>query len=268
VSWESGLAIASISIETKTIQKMRLRILPFVFLLFVIALLDRLNIGFAALTMNRELAITSQQYGLLFGIFFFGYFLFEIPSNLLLHKIGARIWIARILLTWGAVAALTGFVRTVHQLYAVRFLLGFAEAGYFPGIMLYLTYGFPRREQAQAFALLLTANPVTNILGAPLSGLILDHVHWFGVSSWRWLSRCERIKSFHETVCLVAPPSDPIDDGLDLVGMDFFTAECLSGLQRLAQSLFQLPAIGSADSRSRPVLQDRFKFSMGDRLQP
>jgi ACS family tartrate transporter-like MFS transporter len=133
----------AMSIEARTIRKLRIRILPFVFLLFVVALLDRTNIGFAALTMNKELAITSRQFGLIFGIFFFGYFLFEIPSNLLLHKIGARIWIARILITWGAVAALTGFVHTVHQLYVVRFLLGLAEAGYFPGILLYLTYGFP-----------------------------------------------------------------------------------------------------------------------------
>src|SRR5712691_7789162 len=110
----SGLAVVSISIGNRTIQKVRIRILPFVFLLFVVALLDRFNIGFAALTMNKELAITSQQYGLLFGIFFFGYFLFEIPSNLLLHKIGARVWIARILITWGIVAMLTGFVHTVH----------------------------------------------------------------------------------------------------------------------------------------------------------
>src|SRR6266446_10244443 len=105
----SGLAIARSSIEVRTIRKMRLRILPFVFLLFVVAQLDRNNIGFAALTMNKELAITSQQYGLIFGIFFFGYFVFEIPSNLLLHKIGARVWIARILITWGIVAMLTGF---------------------------------------------------------------------------------------------------------------------------------------------------------------
>jgi MFS transporter, ACS family, tartrate transporter len=182
-----GTAVASISIGTNTIQKMRLRILPFVFLLFVIAQLDRNNIGFAALTMNKELAISSQQYGLLFGIFFFGYFLFEIPSNLLLHKIGARVWIARILISWGIVAMLTGFVRNVHQLYVVRFVLGLAEAGYFPGIVLYLTYWFPRREQARAFALLVMANPVATILGAPVSALILDQVHWLGVSSWRWL---------------------------------------------------------------------------------
>jgi len=181
------------SIEARTIWKVRIRILPFVFLLFIVALLDRFNIGFAALTMNKELAITSQQYGLVFGIFFFGYFIFEIPSNLLLHKIGARIWIARILLTWGIVATLTGFVHTVHQLYIVRFLLGLAEAGYFPGMALYLTYWFPQREQARALALLIAANPVTNILGAPVSGLILDHVHWLGVSSWRWLLILEGI---------------------------------------------------------------------------
>jgi len=171
----------------RTIQKIRLRILPFVFLLFVVALIDRNNIGFAALTMNKELAISSQQFGFIFGVFFFGYFLFEIPSNLLLHRIGARVWIARILLTWGIVAMLTGFVQTVHQLYVTRFLLGLAEAGYFPGIVLYLTYWFPQREQARAIALFMIGLPFTTILGAPVSGFILDHVHWLGVSSWRWL---------------------------------------------------------------------------------
>jgi ACS family tartrate transporter-like MFS transporter len=181
-----GIADA-FAIETKTIRKLRLRVLPAVFLLLVVALLDRNNIGFAALTMSKELAISSQEFGLLYGIFFFGYFLFEIPSNLFLHKIGARVWIARILISWGIVATLTGFVHTVHQLYSARFLLGLAEAGYFPGMALYLTYWFPKREQARALALLIAAGPVAAILGAPISGLILDHVHWLGVSSWRWL---------------------------------------------------------------------------------
>ena len=171
----------------RVMRKLRWRILPFVLLLFVIALIDRNNISLAALTMNKELAITGQQFGLVFGIFFLGYFVFEIPSNLLLHRIGARIWIARILLSWGIVATATGFVQTVHQLYALRFLLGLAEAGYFPGMVLYLTYWFPRREQARALALLLIATPITNILGAPASGFILDHTHWLGLSSWRWL---------------------------------------------------------------------------------
>lgn len=175
------------AVETRTIRKLQTRIIPFVFVLFVISFLDRINIGFAALTMNRELAISSQEYGLLAGVFFFGYFLFEVPSNLLLHKIGARVWLARILVTWGIVAILTGFARTASQLYALRFLLGVAEAGYIPGIFLYLTYWFSQRHLARAIALFCTANPVASVLGAPLSGLILDHVHWFGLSSWRWL---------------------------------------------------------------------------------
>jgi ACS family tartrate transporter-like MFS transporter len=174
-------------IEARTIRKVRIRILPFIFFLYIVAYLDRINIGFAALTMNKELAITSQQYGLIFGIFFFGYFIFEIPSNLLLHKIGARVWIARILISWGIVAMLTGLAQSVSQLYVARFLLGLAEAGYFPGMVLYLTYWFPQREQARAIALFLIGLPVTSILGAPVSGLILDHVYWLGLSSWRWL---------------------------------------------------------------------------------
>ena len=117
------------------------------FLLYIVAFLDRINIGFAALTMNKELAITGRQYGLVSGIFFIGYFLFEIPSNLLLHKIGARIWIARILVTWGAVATLTGFVHSVHQLYAMRFVLGLAEAGYFPESSSTSPTGFPSENR-------------------------------------------------------------------------------------------------------------------------
>src|SRR5881392_4263402 len=179
--------------EARIVRKVRMRIIPFVFLLYIISFLDRINIGFAALTMNKELAITAKQYGLVAGIFFFGYFLFEIPSNLLLHKLGARIWIARILITWGILATLTGLVQSVDQLYAVRFLLGLAEAGYFPGIALYLTYWFRQRDQAQAIALFLTGIPVTSILGAPLSGFILDHVHWLSISSWRWLLILEGI---------------------------------------------------------------------------
>ena len=127
------------SIEAQTIKKLRLRLLPFLFLLYVICYLDRINVSIAALTMNKDLGMTSEQYGLLTGIFFIGYFLFEVPSNLLRHKIGARIWIARILISWGLMATLTGFVQEVHQMYVVRFMLGLAEAGYVPGAYLYLT---------------------------------------------------------------------------------------------------------------------------------
>jgi MFS transporter, ACS family, tartrate transporter len=191
VANETAAAVALF--EAQTIHKVRIRIIPFVFLLYIISFLDRINIGFAVLTMNKELAITSKQFGLVAGIFFFGYFLFEIPSNLLLHKLGARIWIARILITWGILATLTGLVNSVQQLYAVRFLLGLAEAGYFPGIALYLTYWFRQRDQAQAIALFLAGIPVTSILGAPISGFILDHVHWLSISSWRWLLILEGI---------------------------------------------------------------------------
>src|SRR6201993_3312734 len=133
----SAPAVAPSAIEATTIRKLRTHIIPFVFVLFVINFVDRINIGFAALTMNKELAITSQQFGLLSGIFFWGYFIFEIPSNLLLHKLGARIWIARILVSWGIVAILTGFVRTAPHLYILRFLLGVAEAGFVPGMFFY-----------------------------------------------------------------------------------------------------------------------------------
>jgi ACS family tartrate transporter-like MFS transporter len=169
----------------------RTTILPFVFLLFFVAYLDRINVGFAALTMNKDLGISAQQFGLLAGIFFIGYFIFEIPSNLLLHRMGARVWIARILVTWGIVAVLTGFARGVAHLYALRFLLGLAEAGFFPGIILYFTYWFPQREQARAVALFMAAIPIGNVLGAPVSGLILDHARWAGMSSWRWLLMLE-----------------------------------------------------------------------------
>src|SRR5216683_201658 len=180
-------SIVSNPVETATIQKLRVRLLPFLFALYVVAFIDRINLGFAALTMNRELAITSQQFGFAAGIFFWGYFLFEIPSNLILHKIGARVWIARILITWGAVATLTGFVQSANQLYIARFALGLAEAGYFPGIVLYLGYWFRQRERAQAIALILMGMPLASVVGGPISGFILDHAHWFGLSSWRWL---------------------------------------------------------------------------------
>ena len=149
--------VVASDISIGTIRKVRNRLIPLLFLLYLVAFLDRTNISFAALTMNADLAITRTQFGLLTGIFFWGYCLFEIPSNLLLHRIGARTWIARILLSWGMVAVLTGFVHNVQQLYAARFLLGVAEAGYFPGILLYLTYWFRRREQARMIALFMAA---------------------------------------------------------------------------------------------------------------
>jgi ACS family tartrate transporter-like MFS transporter len=203
----------STSAETRTINRVRIRIIPFLFLLYIVAFLDRSNLSLARLTtMKDELGVTSQQYALAAGIFFIGYFVFEIPSNLLLHKIGARIWIARILISWGMVAVLTGVVQNVFQLHVARFLLGVAEAGFFPGVVLYLTYWFREREQAQAVALFMAALPVCGVLCNPISGLILDHVNWLGVQSWRWLFILEGIPA---VVCGVITylvlPNGPVE---------------------------------------------------------
>lgn len=184
---ENGTNAAEDSVERTTIRKLQIRLIPYLFLLYVVAMVDRINIGFASLTMTKELGLSSQQYGIAAGIFFVGYFLFEVPSNLILHKVGARIWVARILLSWGLVAALTGLVQGVRQLYTARVLLGFAEAGYYPGIVLFLTYWFRQREQARVLSLFLTGFAVNSIVGSPISGFILEHVHWLGVASWRWL---------------------------------------------------------------------------------
>jgi MFS family permease len=196
--------------EAALVRKLKIRLLPFLVVLFVLAFIDRINLGFAALTMNQELAISTQQFGFAAGIFFWGYFLFEIPSNLILHKIGARVWIARILITWGAIATLTGFVHSVHQLYVARFALGIAESGYFPGIVLYLGYWFRQREKAQAIALILIGIPLASILGGPISGFILDHARWLGLSSWRWLLILEGVPA--ATLAFLVPfllPSKP-----------------------------------------------------------
>ncbi len=222
--------LASIPIGTQAIRKVQIRILPYLFVLYVICYLDRVNIAIAALTMNQDLAITSQQFGLLTGIFFIGYFLFEVPSNLMLHKIGARIWIARILISWGVIATLTGFVHNVHQLYWARFLLGLAEAGYVPGVYLYLTYWFPKREQARAIALFLLGLPVSSIVGSPLSGYILDHVHWLGIGSWRWLLLLEGIPPIlFGVITYFVLPSRPQEAGfLTVEEKDWIRAELKS----------------------------------------
>lgn len=173
--------------ETALVRKITWKIIPFVFILYVISYLDRANIGYAALQMNQELALSSEAFGFVSGIFFIGYFLFEVPSNVMLNRYGARIWIARILLTWGIISVACGFVQTANQLYLLRFLLGVAEAGFFPGIIVYLTHWFRARELATTVALFTSAIPVSYIIGAPLSTSIMDHVHWFGWSGWRWM---------------------------------------------------------------------------------
>jgi ACS family tartrate transporter-like MFS transporter len=175
------------SIEKSTTRKVFWRIIPYTFVLYVISYIDRANIGYAALQMNKELALTSEAFGFAAGIFFIGYFLFEVPSNVALAKYGSRIWISRILVTWGIVATLSAFVTSANQLYILRFLLGVAEAGFFPGIIIYLTYWFRAKEQATTVALFTAAIPVSFLLGAPLSTWIMDNVSGLGLTGWRWM---------------------------------------------------------------------------------
>lgn len=179
--------------RSTVIRKIKFRILPFLVVLYIMAFIDRANVGYAALEMNADIGISQAQFGLAAGLFSIGYFLFEVPSNLLMRKVGARRWIARILFSWGTVAVATGFVHSFTQLAIARTILGIAEAGFFPCVLLYLTMWFPERERARVVAQFMIALPVATLIAGPLSGVILDHVHWFGVSSWRWVFILEGI---------------------------------------------------------------------------
>ncbi|NNM46434.1 MFS transporter [Knoellia koreensis] len=171
------------------------RLTPFLALLYLVNYLDRTNIGFAGPNgMNDELGLTAKAFGFAAGVFFIGYLLLEVPSNMALHRFGARRWIARILVTWGIVAAAMAFVPNAGWLVALRFLLGVAEAGFFPGIILYLTFWFPQRDRARMTALFMAAIPLSSAIGAPLSSLLIDYGHGlFGMSGWRTMFLFEGI---------------------------------------------------------------------------
>jgi MFS transporter, ACS family, tartrate transporter len=171
------------------------RLIPFLFFLYILNFLDRVNVGFAALEMNRDLGFGPAVYGLGAGIFFIGYCLFEVPSNLVLYRTGARLWIARIMVTWGLAASAMMLVHTPWSFYLLRFLLGVAEAGFFPGIIFYLTYWYPARERARAYAWFLAAIPVCGVIGGPLSGALLGLDGWLGLRGWQWLFLLEGIPS-------------------------------------------------------------------------
>ncbi|MEH7414167.1 MFS transporter [Neobacillus drentensis] len=182
-----------LSIEKSTVKKTMKRILPFILLLYVVAFLDRVNMGYAALEMNADLALTAEAFGLLSGLFFISYFIFEVPSNLIMHKVGAKLWISRIMISWGIVVILTAFIQSATHLYILRFLLGAAEAGFVPGIVLYLTYWFRSRERGRATALFFVALPLSALIGAPLSTWIMDTISWGGLAGWRWMFIMEGI---------------------------------------------------------------------------
>ena len=182
-------------IENRTLRKIERRLIYFCMLLFILNYVDRLNVGFAALQMNKDLSFGPTVYGIGAGIFFFGYFLFEIPSNLILERVGARVWLARIAITWGVISATMAFVYDARSFYIVRFLLGFAEAGLLPGVMLYFSYWFPMRERAKALALFMTATALSNVIGAPLSGWLLGFDGIFGLRGWQLMFVLEGIPS-------------------------------------------------------------------------
>ncbi|MHA1517883.1 MAG: MFS transporter [Alphaproteobacteria bacterium] len=169
------------------IRKATYRLIPFLCLAYIVNFLDRVNVGFAALHMNADLGFSPAVYGFGAGIFFLGYIAFEIPSNLALHRFGARIWIARIMISWGLIACAMALVRGETSFYVMRLLLGIAEAGFFPGIILYLTYWFPAAERARIIALFMASVPLATVFGGPLSGALLQMHGFAGLAGWQWL---------------------------------------------------------------------------------
>ncbi|GFM74509.1 MFS transporter [Pseudomonas cichorii] len=174
-------------LERSTMHRVAWRILPFLIICYLIAIIDRGNIGMASLQMNEDLGLTAKVFGFASSLFFFSYFLLEVPSNLAMQKYGARIWIARIMITWGLISAGTAFVQGANSLYVMRFLLGAAEAGFFPGVLLYLTYWLPSAYRARMVAIFMVAIPAANFIGSPLSGLLLSLDGWMGMRGWHWL---------------------------------------------------------------------------------
>jgi MFS transporter, ACS family, tartrate transporter len=185
------------------LRKVAWRLLPFLFGLYILAYLDRVNVGFAAAALKRELHLSDQAYGFGAGVFFFGYALFEVPSNLILARVGARVWIARIMIVWGILSAATMFARGPYSFYAIRFLLGLAEAGFFPGIILYLTYWFPESWRSRAVARFMTATALAGVIGAPVSTAALTLDGAAGLAGWQWLFLVEGIPSILAGVWVV-----------------------------------------------------------------
>ena len=181
------------SLERATMRRVAWRLIPFICLLYFIAFIDRVNIGFAALTMNKDLGFSSAVFGFGAGVFFFGYFLFEVPSNLILDKVGARLWIARVMITWGLISAAFAFIKGEYSFYILRFLLGAAEAGFFPGIILYLSYWFPARYRAAVVSLFMAAAPISVVLGSPLSSALLELEGVMGLHGWQWMFLVEAV---------------------------------------------------------------------------
>ena len=209
-------AANSPEVPAATLAKITWRLLPLLFISYVIAYIDRINVGFAKLHLREALGVSEQVFGSVYGLgaglFFLGYFLFEVPSNLILQRVGARLWIARIMLVWGVVSGAMLFTNSKEMFYVMRFLLGVAEAGFFPGVLLYLTYWFPARERARTVALFATGGLIAGVVGSPLSGAILGLDGAAGLAGWQWLFLIEAIPALGlGVVVLCALPNGPAD---------------------------------------------------------
>lgn len=178
---------ATEDIERETMRKVIWRILPFLIVSYLVSIIDRGNIGMASLQMNEDLGLSKAAFGFASSLYFVAYFLFEVPSNLAMQKVGARLWIPRIMISWGVVSMCMALVQNTTSLYIVRFLLGAAEAGFFPGVVLFLTWWIPSRYRARIIASFMVAIPLANFIGSPLSGLILSLDGWLGLRGWHLL---------------------------------------------------------------------------------
>jgi len=198
-------------LEQTVLRKAAWRLLPLMCACYVAAFLDRVNVGFAKLSMASDLGLSTTAYATGAGIFFIGYFFFEVPSNLLMERVGARMWIARIMITWGLISAGMMFVTGEWAFYVLRFLLGAAEAGFFPGMILYNTYWFPRAHRARTVSIFMTAAVFSFVVGGPLSGWLLDHPQ-LGLRNWQWLFLVEGVPSVVlGFVVLLLLPNGPRD---------------------------------------------------------
>jgi D-galactonate transporter len=189
-------------LEQRTIAKVRRRLVPFLILCYFVAYLDRVNVGFAALTMNKDLGLSATAFGFAAGVFFLAYFLFEVPSNLFLARVGARKWIARIMFTWGVVSGATAFIGGETGFFVVRVLLGIAEAGFFPGIIFYLTLWFPAVYRARIIGSFMAAIPLSTVIGAPISGLLLGLDGYMGLKGWQWMFILEALPALIMSVAV------------------------------------------------------------------
>jgi sugar phosphate permease len=237
--------------EARTYRTVTWRLLPFLFLCYVLAYLDRVNVGFARLQMQADLGLSDTAYGIGAGMFFIGYFFFEVPSNLLLRRVGARMWIARIMILWGLISSSMMFTNSQTTFYVLRFLLGIAEAGFFPGIILYLTFWYTRVHRARMVALFMTAIALAGVFGGPVSGLIMDRMGGVGgLRNWEWLYLLEGLPSVVVGILVLVY----LDDGPERAS--WLTAEQKA---LIARRLAEEEALKSADDRHARQIGEVFR---------